>query len=310
MPHALLLSGPAGMGISGFARHFARLLLCENPSEGGTPCQTCKSCLLAESGSHPDLQIIEPEEPGKQLKIDQIRDLIHFTRLTSQYGRYKVAIIEPAEAMNISAVNSLLKTLEEPPPRTLLMLVSQRPMALPVTVRSRCQRIEFSLQQKSEAIPWLAGQVSSDRDFDVLLDLANGAPLTVVDMLEQDRLAERDRIVSDLEQLRSGTADPVAIAEQWSKIDAVSVLFWLSKLMQDLVRLKFSETPPLLQNRDLVTRLQALAERLNLRQLLEADERVNEFRQILAGTTNVAQQGLLEAFAIQWTTGTDRAPQP
>ncbi len=142
--HALLLNGIRGLGLEAFAQELARGLLCEQPGEEGGACGQCKSCLLYAAGSHPDIVQIRPEEDSRVIKIDAIRELTGFMELKAQYGRYRIAIIDPAEAMNRNAANSLLKTLEEPPEQAIIILVNNDYMRLPVTIRSRCQRLIFT----------------------------------------------------------------------------------------------------------------------------------------------------------------------
>ena len=148
-PHALLLDGPRGLGKRTLALNLARGLLCESPSADGSACGSCASCHYVAAGQHPDLQMIEPfviDEDGEvkvqdPILIERIRALIDWVQLTSHRGRAKVAVIVPAEAMNLAAANALLKTLEEPPPATYLILVAHQPGRVPATLRSRCRRM-------------------------------------------------------------------------------------------------------------------------------------------------------------------------
>ena len=104
-----------------------------------------------------------PEETGKQIKVDLIRDLIGFIQLSSQYNRYKICIIEPAEAMNRSSSNSLLKTLEEPPGQSLIILLSYQPSRIPVTIRSRCQHINFSADSSKNTLEWIENNINESK---------------------------------------------------------------------------------------------------------------------------------------------------
>ncbi|MCV6606274.1 MAG: DNA polymerase III subunit delta', partial [Porticoccaceae bacterium] len=132
LPHALMLTGPADVGKSRFARALAQRVACGEPV-GGYACGTCKSCKLIAAESFPDLKRVAPEEAGKAIKIDQIRALCDFMAKTAQQGGWKVALIEPAEAMNVNAANALLKTLEEPSNNTLLILVCHQLSRVPAT---------------------------------------------------------------------------------------------------------------------------------------------------------------------------------
>ncbi len=146
-PHALLLAGPRGMGKRTLALNLARGLLCESPRADGLACGTCASCGFVAAGQHPDLQLLELFETDDgetravtEIKVDRIRALIDWAQLTGHRGRAKVAVIAPAEAMNPNAANALLKTLEEPPPATFLILVAHQAGRVPATLRSRCRR--------------------------------------------------------------------------------------------------------------------------------------------------------------------------
>ena len=114
LPHALLISGPVGIGKQQLANVFSQSLLCAEPQADDLACGQCHACSLYAAGTHPDLFRLSPEEDSKVIKIDQIRTLIEKISLSSHYGRYRMVILNPADAMNIAAANALLKTLEEP----------------------------------------------------------------------------------------------------------------------------------------------------------------------------------------------------
>lgn len=235
LPHALLLKGSHGLGISQFARQFAATLLCDAPLEHGIACKQCKSCLLYQAGNHPELTRIEPEDRGKSIKIDQIRALAEFVSLKSHYGHFKIAILDPAEAMNRNAANSLLKTLEEPPLGTLLMLVSHRPMLLPVTVRSRCQSVNFNIPPGTVTQAWLAAQATQKTpSLPPLLMLTDEAPLTVLERLESGLYTHYQGILNDLQSLITNGSDPIEVAHYWSKIGAEEVLLWVLNVIEQL----------------------------------------------------------------------------
>ena len=145
VPHAILLSGPAHVGKLSFAREFASALLCDNPHpEHKTACGECSACGLFAAGSHSDYIEVSPEEDSRVIKIQQIRDLCEELSLTAQHGGNRIAVIYPADVMHTAASNSLLKTLEEPRPGVTIVLVSSKLGAIPVTIRSRCQRLRLN----------------------------------------------------------------------------------------------------------------------------------------------------------------------
>ena len=141
LAHAMLLTGKTGLGKRLFARYLAQALLCSNTGTDHMPCGNCRNCQLYEVGNHPDYLFIEPEDHKKPIRIDQIRTVVEFLEHTSQSRRYKIVLIDPAERMNLNAANSLLKTLEEPPGASMLLLLTSAPSQLPITIRSRCQQL-------------------------------------------------------------------------------------------------------------------------------------------------------------------------
>jgi DNA polymerase-3 subunit delta' len=196
-PHALLLEGPRGIGKRTLAREFARALLCESQRPDGLACGTCASCHYVAVGQHPDLQMVEPftiDDEGEvkaqdAIPVDRIRTLIDWVQLTSHRGRAKVAVVVPAEAMNLAAANAFLKTLEEPPPSTYLMLVAHQPGRVPATLRSRCRRMPAPRPATDVAEAWLAKNgVASPR---MVLAQAGGAPLAALALATAEWQAER-----------------------------------------------------------------------------------------------------------------------
>ena len=233
--HAWLLTGPVGVGKGPFAEAFARMLLCTAPDRASRPCGECRGCRLLAAGTHPDLEHIVPEEPGKPIRVDQIRDYCERSTLTGQLGGYKVAIFQPADAMNPAAANSLLKTLEEPVPLTVLVLVTALPQRLPATLRSRCQRIDFPLPDPATAVPWLASRVDGP-DSPALLRIAGGAPLKAVGLADPEVLAQRSRCLDELLGVAQGRLDPVVVAQRWLAVDAHRLLDWLVGWVAELIR--------------------------------------------------------------------------
>jgi DNA polymerase-3 subunit delta' len=141
LPHAYLFAGPDGVGKYTVARALAARLLCENP--GDDACGACSACLGLAREAHPDLVIVRVMEGASEIKIDQARELQRRLRLRPLRGRYKVAILDEANRLNLSAQHALLKTFEEPPGSTVLILVASNVAALLPTVVSRCQRVTF-----------------------------------------------------------------------------------------------------------------------------------------------------------------------
>jgi len=157
--HAYLLAGPEGVGKELLARTFAQAANCEEPDEAERPCGKCLGCRGIERGNFPDVMFVMPQTellarglvgradlegaPSKEIRVDDVRALAKRLSLAALRGRRKIAIVIPADAMNERAQNTLLKTLEEPPPATTFLLVSANPDALLPTIRSRCARVQL-----------------------------------------------------------------------------------------------------------------------------------------------------------------------
>ncbi|MCP5159512.1 MAG: DNA polymerase III subunit delta' [Gammaproteobacteria bacterium] len=314
LPHALLLTGQVGLGKGLFARRLARGLLCASPDSEGDACGQCQACRLFQAGSHPDYREICPEEAykntendslekkSKVIKIDQVRDFCVFLSYTAQHGGYKIVLLEPADRLHVNAANSLLKTLEEPPGDSLLLLVTSQPARLPATVRSRCQMMRFKLPPTEVVIPWLAAQLPDGLSPSVLLEVAGGAPLTALTYADTERWRRRQLLVDSYERIMTGQLDPIQAAENWIKGDLAENLRWLIGWHTDLIRLKMNPDSPRLGNSDLRLVLQGWVARKSLRTLFERLDAAIQLH-ALCTTTQVNAQLLLEVFLSDDTGG-------
>lgn len=299
LAHAILLCGPRGIGLNAFARTLVAGRLCFMQPADLQACGECKSCTLFMAGNHPDALEISPEDEGKQIKVDVIRELIEFINLKSQYEHDKIAIISPADAMNRAAANTLLKTLEEPPPASMMILISHHPEFLPVTIRSRCQQIHFQADYSDATVQWLEQESQGKRNGRALLNMAHGAPLAALEMLQDDHLARQSEIIADLEALQKRQQDPVKIAEKWNAMDARLVLQWLLELITDMVRMK-TGTVPAQESGDQYSRLQQLVNRLHLDKLMQLYDLTLKNYGLCNSSISYNSQGLLEDIIIHW----------
>lgn len=239
LPHALLLQGAVGLGKQAFGRRLAATLLCTQPKQNAAACGVCHSCQLLTAGNHPDFMSLAPSEERRSIVIDQVRELGAFFALRPHTAARKVALLTPADGMNLHAANSLLKILEEPPGGSVLILVASQPARLPATIRSRCQRVLFTPPERDQALDWLNAHV--DASAELLLDLAAGAPLKALVLAGGGFLASREGFLCDLSLLLDGRGDPLACAKRWKEAGAEASLGWLMGFVADLIRcLSFS----------------------------------------------------------------------
>ena len=301
LPHALLLSGAEGLGKLLFARKFAQALLCKQPRIDGMACQQCRACRLFVAETHPDLLHVTPEEEGKAIKIDQIRALIDYLELTTQYGGYKIVIFCPADQMNTYAANSLLKTLEEPVFNRLLLLISANPSRLPATIRSRCQNLQFTIPPSEQAQAWLSNHLKSGEDPSLYLSLASGAPVMAKTMATSDAPAQRQSLIQDLQALTEG-GDPVKITANWLKLGIALPLYWLYGCVADMIRLKIAGMSTHITNSDIREVLQEWADQFDILQLYSILDRTLEARRLTH--TQVNDQMLLEGILLYWSNWT------
>jgi DNA polymerase-3 subunit delta' len=224
-PHALMIGGAPGTGKRSVAAWLARQHL-------GMLTPDSLPQYPLEVPEHADLRWITTAEDKHAIGIEQIRALVANLSLTSYAGGGKVAVIEPADVMTTNAANSLLKTLEEPPGNTLLILVTDRFGRLPATIVSRCQRLTVRLPAEADGLAWLQ-RVRPGVTWPKVLRDAGLAPLAA--LRGQERLDETDAMTGDLVAIADGSAAPLAVAAKWAKYEPEFVLGWLSRQVQSCI---------------------------------------------------------------------------
>ena len=233
LPHALLIHDSVGAGGDWLANWAASLAFCLSPS--GAPCGKCAGCMRVASNQHPDLIRIHPTEDSKQLRIEQVRELSQELSLTSHQGGYKVAILSPADSMNRFAANALLKTLEEPAPRTLLILVASQPSRLPATILSRCQKLKVRPPTRAESLEWLQATRGAG-DWEGVLDVLGDAPFLAAEADAKAIPALGADTLHTLAEIEAGAADPVATAERWHRSETALRLRCFENWLTDRIR--------------------------------------------------------------------------
>ena len=299
LAHGLLFYGSFGIGKNEFALEFAHWLICEQPL-ADKACGQCKSCKLIEADSNPDLLLLSPEEEGKAIKVDQIRALIEKITLTSHGQSKRVIIISPADALNANASNSLLKTLEEPPANTILILITDKPSKLMATIRSRTQMIRFDLPHSEQSMQWLNTQ--NIENAELLLQLSAGSPLTAKAMAEDEALKIREKLFNNWQELANGNADALESAAMWVK-DGFKVvenmpLNWVSSWLIDIIRSLQGGRIESMANADYAKTLQNLAGQVDLKSVYSLVDRLNDT--IRLADTSANQLMLVEGLLLHW----------
>jgi DNA polymerase-3 subunit delta' len=312
LAHAYLFVGPASVGKRLFARELAKALLCESLPEGGRleACDHCPSCALADAGNHPDLFLLGRPEDGNELSIESMRELCRSFVLTSARGRGKVALLDDADDLNDASANCFLKTLEEPPPRSVFILLGTgRERQLP-TVLSRCQVVRFAPLPDALVAELVREQVQDPALLPRLARLADGSPGQALAFADPALWEFRRGL---LEGLAGQQADTVGLARRWMEFveeagkelaaqrrRAELILRLLVAALHDALRLSLGGTPRLADPEELRL-LRGLADRLTPEQLLglidrclDADEQIGRYVQLV-----LILEGLLDALGQQ-----------
>jgi DNA polymerase-3 subunit delta' len=219
--HGLLVAAPAGLGKRALVDALAAAALCERREGDAFACGSCRACGLVAAGSHPDLvrvglELRDDGRPRSEITIDQVRALTQRLAMASQFGGLQLALVDPADRLNVSAANALLKTLEEPASATVIVLVADEPARLPATIRSRCQRIDLRAPTRDEAMAWLRGQGVDAKAAQAALEASLGNPGRALEWCADDMLDVRRGCIDDLAALAGGRRSALEVAERWA----------------------------------------------------------------------------------------------
>jgi DNA polymerase-3 subunit delta' len=325
VPQALLFHGAEGVGKATAATAFAAALLCER--EGDAPCGACDSCSLIDKNGHPDFLLvgrltrkeIQKKETsrlatgtpdagegdlGAQILVDQVRKLNGLVGLRPRLGRRRVFLIDPAECMNREAQNALLKTLEDTPDHSVLILASSRPHLLLPTVRSRCFGVGFASLRADDLARLLASRGISRDEAAARAALSSGSPGRALALNLEERHERRREIYEILETLSSGTrgleglpAMAVVLAgkDESTLRDGLDML---EGLLRDALRTGATDDDGLIHP-DLAGELRRVADRIGTRRAAQLVSSVERLRGDLRFNTNrtLIAEALLVAVA-------------
>ena len=257
-----LFSGESGIGKKLTAVNFAKALNCLNsasaPDFPADACDRCESCLKIVSGSHPDLLLISPED--RQIRIDEIRLIDEALSFRPFEGRKKVVIVDDADTMNIAAANAFLKTLEEPPKDSIIILISSRPDRLPATIRSRCSRVNFVPLPLESCRQVLRGNIP-DEDLATIARLSMGKPGLA---LSSDLREESTWFAGLLQGMLKAEKD------SWASREEIDRWFeHLCIMMRDAVVFQITGDTSQFINADLKEYIYTLAKSMDVRGIIE-----------------------------------------
>jgi DNA polymerase-3 subunit delta' len=272
MPHALLVAGPTGLGKRLLVDAIVASLLCVDRREDGHACGRCRGCRWRIAGTHPDLIRVGIEEDATQITVNQIRTLGERLALAPEPGGRQVAVIDPADEMNPNAANALLKTLEEPSPDSVLVLVADRASRLLPTILSRCQRFSVPMPLRAAALSWLAGRGVDTGEASAMLAIARGNPGEAERLAQPEAAALARATLEDFIGAVEGRRGLVEVASEWAKDRPEARLNWLAQALSLAAWPGGAEVP------DLLAPLVALTRRADFNTLAQWWDGLNRVR--------------------------------
>jgi DNA polymerase-3 subunit delta' len=292
IPHAIFFAGDEGIGKKLTAINFAKALNCTGASDGPDlfadkpakqdtavfkdACDKCSSCIKIDKGNHPDLFMIEPEGDGGQIKVSAIRQLEESMSYKPFEGQWKIAIIDNTDRMNTSASNAFLKTLEEPSQKSLLILISSRPDTMLATIRSRCQRVNFSPLPIDTMSGLLQDKYAEfDHEQASLLSTLSGGRLGYA--LNENLIAQRDWSFDIFNQMLGNPEDNI-----WEDRHAMEEWFeWGQLHLRDIAVFKATGREDLIINKDRINEIKNIARGSILKDILKLSREFHTIKERL-----------------------------
>ena len=305
--HSYLFLGNEGIGKKWVALQFAKALNCpEGGAETGDACDHCLSCRKIDDGFHPDVLLLEPE--NQTLKVDQVRQMQKDLAYRPYEGRRRICIVAAADRMAPNMSNILLKTLEEPPLHTVIILLANHSRSILPTIVSRCQTVRFNPLPIPLVTRWLVeGKGLGQEEAHLVASLSEGSPGKALDLQEEIRQIPREELLKRWLGVRSLSFEEM---EHWveslpSDRDRLASILEVAKtLLRDLVVLKTAKTPSRLIHPDLQEAMESIASTWGLPSLLDRIEVVHRTLRAISPITGNANTKLaLEAMMLSWAEG-------
>lgn len=302
--HSYLFAGNEGIGKRWVALQFAKALNClERGENNGDACDRCLSCKKIDHRLHPDVMLIEPE--GQTLKVDQVREMQRDLAFRPYEGRYRVCILTAADRMAPNMSNTLLKTLEEPPLHTVIVLLANNPRVMLPTILSRCQLIRFNPLPSPSVSDWLIKEKGlEEREAHLLASLSEGSPGKALEIQEEIDQIPRGELLQNWAGLTFFSMEQM---EGWieslpsQRENLLLILEVVKTLLRDLIVSKISQEGSMLIHSDLSDEIEAVASRWSLPPLLRRMEVLHQTSQSIKGNANTRLA--LEAMMLSWAEG-------
>jgi len=301
--HSYLFLGNEGIGKSLVALQFAKALNCLEGENQPDACDRCLSCKKINHHLHPDVSLIEPE--GQTLKVDQVREMQRALAYRPYEGRRRVFILTAADRMAPNMSNTLLKTLEEPPLHTMIILLANSPKWVLPTILSRCQSIRFNPLPSHLVSDWLAKEKGlEEKEAHLLASLSEGSPGKALEIKEEIAGIPRKELLMGWMGLKS-----LSIEEQEGWVESLPsqrenlhlILEMAKTLLRDLIVVKTLKDGSRLIHSDLTEEMEQIAGEWDLSSLLRRMEILHQTSQAIKGNANTRLS--LEAMMISWAEG-------
>lgn len=294
LAHAYLFYGSRGLGKKMIADYFSRSIFCTSLEQ--KPCGQCQACRLVAKKSYLDFYTLGKD--GQELSADNVREFMHSLQMANIYGNKKIAIIYNVENMNIFGANALLKTIEEPPANTYIILISDNINLLPATVISRCQLLKFQALKKNEMEQWMDNFDFHDQERQTIINLSFGKPGLALQLMQENLETWKQSCSFILSLLAANTFNIMQSIEKWftqlkkenpeAKVSELgqSTRFYvdyLELLLRDLLWIKLDKP---IVNEVFEAELNNISSSYSSEQLLRNLVRLNDYKQKLNNNVN------------------------
>ena len=297
LPHALMLSGIAGMGKLNFANNFLQSLHCTSSNK---PCGVCDSCKQFAAGTHPAHFVLQPKSGNANILIEQVRELKQWLIHAVPNYEYKTIVVNAMDNINLAACNALLKFLEEPPGKVCFVLLDNKQKDILPTILSRVQVLDFANLGQQQMQGFLQNKCSDAEQRLACYSWYEVGPLRLLELDVTELVTARNQILQLLLQLRHKQQDAVAVAEELHKGDLALYSHIWSSLLLDVAALHAALGDNVLAHKDVAIKLHELQQYVTLDFIAKFVTELEEFNVALHGAHNLDKTLLLANLLLTW----------